>query len=60
MVDYVINLMALTCLICPILCTLPIACSSIAGFHHGSIKNTQFADYKFKPTEPVFKVITKA
>ena len=57
--SYVINFIAHTYFVCPIRCTRPTACYSIAGFHQGSIKNTLFAHYKFKPTEPVFRVMIR-
>ena len=53
---YVINLMASTYFFCPILWTLPTACSYMAGFHQGSIKNTLLAASIFKPTDPIFNV----
>ena len=55
----VMNFLTYIYFFCPILCTRPIACISTAGFHQGSMKNILFAVYKFKPTEPVFKVITR-
>lgn len=53
---YVINLMASTYFFCPILWTLPTACSYMAGFHQGSIKNTLLAASIFNPTDPIFSV----
>nr|GMD74387.1 hypothetical protein Iba_chr13aCG4790 [Ipomoea batatas]GME13594.1 hypothetical protein Iba_scaffold14563CG0030 [Ipomoea batatas]GME15435.1 hypothetical protein Iba_scaffold16188CG0010 [Ipomoea batatas]GME15437.1 hypothetical protein Iba_scaffold16189CG0020 [Ipomoea batatas] len=36
-----------------------IACSSTAGFHHGSCINTLEAAVRFKPTPPAFRDISK-
>lgn len=59
-IDYdVINLIASTSFFCPILCTLPTACSYIAGFHQGSIKNTLLAVSIFNPTDPILSVRIK-
>lgn len=54
-----INLTIYTGLFWPIRCTLSIACSSTAGFHQGSIRNTLLAATKLRPTPAVFKETRK-
>ena len=54
-----INLTISTGLVWPIRWTRSIACSSTAGFHQGSIKNTLLAATKFNPTPAVLRETKK-
>lgn len=58
-VSLAINLTIFTSSFCPILWTLSIACSSIAGFHHGSTKYTVEAAVRFIPAFDAFKLASK-
>ncbi len=58
------NLVASTLFYCPYLCSLPIAWSSTAGFHHGSMKNSLLAISRFSPAYPhlvdIIKTLTSS
>lgn len=55
-VSLAINLTTFTSCFCPIRWTLSMACSSIAGFHHGSIKYTVEAAVRLMPAFEAFKL----
>lgn len=51
------NFIAYTSFVCPNRCDRAMACSSIEGFHQGSIMKTLLAACKFKPTDPILMVM---
>lgn len=56
MLSLTMSLTTLTSSCCPIRCTLSIACSSAAGFHHGSTKYTLDAAVRFIPAPAALRL----